>query len=77
MNKGDHTTDIVGPHTAKEGLHDDLPAAEAKGDRDEDDLAVFGKRPQLKVRLPSPWHLSLDMYFDGDQGGSSLVSFAF
>lgn len=53
------------------------PRRKSKGDRDEDDLAVFGKRPQLKVRLSTPWRLSLDMYVDGDQGGSFLVSFAF
>ena len=35
----------------KEGMHDGLPMAEAEADRDEDDMAVFGKRQQLKVRL--------------------------
>lgn len=44
----------MGSYTAKEGLHEDLPVAEAEGYRDEDDLAVFGKRPQLKVRSSSP-----------------------
>lgn len=59
MNKGDDTTDIMGIYSAKEGLHDGLPTAEANGDRDEEDLAAFGKRPQLKVCSSSPWHLSL------------------
>lgn len=33
----------------KEGMNDGLPMAEVEGDRDEDDMAVFGKRQQLKV----------------------------
>ena len=35
----------------KEGMHDGLPVAEVEGDRDEDDMAVFGKRQQLKVHF--------------------------
>ena len=38
----------------KEGMHNGLPVAEVEGDRDEDDMAVFGKRQQLKVRF-QPW----------------------
>ena len=44
--------EAMGPYTTDGKLQDDLPAAEAKSDRDENDLAVFGKRPQLKVRSP-------------------------
>ena len=44
----------MGSYAAKEGLHDGLSAVEAEGYRDEDDLAAFGKRPQLKVRSSSP-----------------------
>lgn len=40
----------MGSYAAKEGLHGELPVVEAEGYRDEDDLAAFGKRPQLKVR---------------------------
>ena len=47
--------DIKGSYAAKEGLHNGLPTAEPEGHRDEDDLAKFGKRPQLKVRPTSPW----------------------
>ena len=38
----------------KEGMHDGLPVAEVEGDRDEDYMAVFGKRQQLRVRF-QPW----------------------
>ena len=58
MNKGDSTMDTLGPCGAKEDLHV-LPVAEVNIDRDEADLAVFGKRPQLKVCSPSPWLLAL------------------
>ena len=47
--------DVVGSYAAKEGLQDGVPVAEVEGDRDEDDMAVFGKRQQLKVRSPSLW----------------------
>ena len=43
---------VMGSYAAeKEGMHDGLPVAEVEGDRDEDDMAVFGKRQQLKVRF--------------------------
>ncbi|KAL9137903.1 MAG: hypothetical protein Q9175_000897 [Cornicularia normoerica] len=51
MNKDHKTMDITGPYAAKEGLQDGLPAAELNGDRDEDGLAVFGKRALLKSLL--------------------------
>lgn len=54
MDKDQNTVDIMNPYAAKEGLQDGLPMAEVNGDRDEYDLAVFGKRQQLKVGLPSP-----------------------
>ena len=54
MDKDQTTMDIMGSYAAKEGLQDSLPTAEISGDRDEYDLAVFGKRQQLKVGLPSP-----------------------
>lgn len=66
MNKGHNTMDVMSPYAAKEGLQDCLPAAEGNGDRDEDDLAVFGKRPQLKVRSPSPWSFVLNFYNSGN-----------
>lgn len=47
--------DVAGSYAAKEGLQDGVPVAEVEGDRDEDDMAVFGKRQQLKVRSPSLW----------------------
>ena len=47
--------DVMGSYAAKEGLDNGLPVAEAEDHQDEDDLAVFGKRPQLKVRSLSPW----------------------
>ena len=54
MDKDQNTMDIMDPYVAKGGLQDGLPTAEVSGDRDEYDLAVFGKRQQLKVGLPSP-----------------------
>lgn len=54
LSKGYSIVDIMGSYAAKEGLHEDLPVVEAEGYRDEDDLAVFGKRPELKVRSSSP-----------------------
>lgn len=63
MNKDHKTMDITGPYAAKEGLQDGLPAAELNGDRDEDGLAVFGKRALLKVRLPRPWLLVLRFHY--------------
>ena len=57
--KGHSTMYVMGSYAAKEGLHDGLPTAEGEGYRDEDDLAEFGKRPQLKVRPPSPWTSAL------------------
>ena len=57
--KGHSSMDVMGSYAAKEGLHDGLPTAEGEGHRDEDDLAEFGKRPQLKVRPPSPWSSAL------------------
>ena len=54
MDKDQNAIDIMGPYAAKERLQDGLPTAEVSGDRDEYDLAVFGKRQQLKVGLPSP-----------------------
>ena len=54
MDKDQNTMDIMGPYAAKERLQDSLPTAEVSGDPDEYDLAVFGKRQQLKVGLPSP-----------------------
>ena len=50
--KGYKLVSIMGSYAAeKEGKHDGLPVAEVEGDRDEDDMAVFGKRQQLKVRF--------------------------
>ena len=40
----------------KEGMNDGLPMAEVEGDRDEDDMAVFGKRQQLKVHFRRRGH---------------------
>ena len=54
MDKDQNTMDIMGPYAAKEGLRDGFPTAEVSSDRDEYDLAVFGKRQQLKVGLPLP-----------------------
>lgn len=54
MSTGHDTMEVVRDYAAEEGLHDSLPAAEAEGDRDENDLAVCGKGPQLKVRSQSP-----------------------
>lgn len=45
--------EAMGPYANKGGSHDS-PMAEHKGDQDEIDLAIFGKRPQLKVRSQSP-----------------------
>ena len=53
MSKGEYSKETMGPLATNRGLHDVIPTAEAKGDQDENDLAAFGKRPQLKVRLPS------------------------
>ena len=50
MSKGEYTMEAVGPYVADGELNDKYPPSEAIGDRDENDLAVFGKRPQLKVR---------------------------
>ena len=50
MSKTEYTMEAMGPYTAANGgLPDKEPSSEAKGDRDENDLAVFGKRQQLKV----------------------------
>lgn len=57
MNEGHNTMDIREPYTAKEGLHDGFPTAEANDDRDEHDLAVFGKRQYVifsEATLPQP-----------------------
>ena len=52
LNKGHKTAHVMGSYTAeKDGMHDGLPVAEVEGHRDEDDMAVFGKRQQLKVRF--------------------------
>ena len=51
--------DAMGSYEAKEGLHNGLPTAEVEGDRDVDELAEFGKRPQLMVRPPSQWNSAL------------------
>lgn len=61
MNRGHNTIKAMGPYVAKEGLHDDLLVTGANGDWDEDDLAVFGERPQLRVSVlsPSRWILAL------------------
>lgn len=48
----------MGSYAVKEGLHSELPVVEAEGYRDEDDLAAFGKRPQLKVRSSSSFAMS-------------------
>lgn len=45
--------EAMGPSAKNGELHDGSPMAEAKGNQDEIDLAMFGKRPQLKVRSPS------------------------
>ena len=51
MDKDNDSTNHMGLYGTKEGLREGLPIAEARGgDQDEDDLALFGKRPQLKVR---------------------------
>ena len=50
MDKGDYALDSRGPYAADGGLHGDIPHAELKSDQDNADLAMFGKRPQLKVR---------------------------
>ena len=47
MNKGEYTMEQMGPYN---GNGDKEPYAESKGDQDDNDLAVFGKKPQLKVR---------------------------
>lgn len=62
MEKIDSSMDVVGSYATREALRDGPPAAKANGDRDEDDLAVFGKRPQLKVRSPSPWIWALKIH---------------
>ena len=41
--------EAMGPYVANGDLHDKSPSSEVTGDRDENDLAIFGKRPQLKV----------------------------
>ncbi len=51
MNEDHNTMDIKSPYAATEGMHNGLSMAESKGDQDEDDMAQFGKRPQLKVCL--------------------------
>jgi len=54
MNKGGNfSMEAMGPSAKNGELHDGSPMAEAKGNQDEIDLAIFGKRPQLKVRSPS------------------------
>ena len=60
MDKGDVERDNnIDVYAAKEGFHHGLHVAEANGDPDEDDLAFFGKRQQLKVRSLSPWVVAL------------------
>ena len=59
MDKDHGSTGVVDLDATKEGLRDGLPSAEARGDQDEDDLALFGKRPQLKVRSTLLWLLAL------------------
>lgn len=49
MSKGEYTMETMGPYVANGDLHDKEPSSETKGDRDENDLAVFGKRQQLKA----------------------------
>ena len=50
VRKNHKTIRVMGSHAVdKEGMNDGLPVAEVEGDRDEDDMAVFGKRQQLKV----------------------------
>ena len=73
MDKDQNTMDIMGPYAAKEGLQDGLPTAEVNGDRDEYDLAVFGKRQQLKVGLPSP-RLSILKSLDSETSALFLSS---
>ena len=52
MSKDHKIISVMGSYEAeKEGVYDGLPVAEVEGDRDEDDMAAFGKRQQLKVRL--------------------------
>ena len=60
MDKDRDETNTMGIYATKEGMGDGLPVAEARGgDQDEDDLALFGKRPQLKVRSTMPWLVAL------------------
>ena len=73
MDKDQNTVDIMSSYAAKEGLQDGLPTAEVSGDRDEYDLAVFGKRQQLKVGLPSP-RLSVLKSLDSEISASSQSS---
>ena len=49
MSKSEFTMGAVGPYASNGNLDDVDPSSEVKVDRDENDLAIFGKRPQLKV----------------------------
>lgn len=42
--------EAMGPYATKGEFHDS-PVSEHKGDQDEIDLAIFGKRPQLKRKF--------------------------
>ena len=51
MSKGEYTMEAMGPYVANGDMDDKSPPSEVIGNRDENDLAVFGKQPQLKVLM--------------------------
>ena len=58
MDKNEYALNAMGRYEANEGSPDGIPRSESKGDQDNIDLAMFGKRPQLKVSLRA-CHVSL------------------
>ena len=60
IDKSEYSLHSRGPSTANEGSPNEIPQSELKSDQDNVDLAMFGKRPQLKVRCPI--HLGFDFH---------------
>ncbi len=52
MDKGEYALHSRGPYVAHDGSPDGIPGSELGNDQDNLDLAMFGKRPQLKVSSP-------------------------
>ena len=49
MKKAEYSMDALGPYAVNGDSNEGLPRSESKGDQDAIDLAVFGKKAQLKV----------------------------